>query len=63
MNPAYETAIILGPCVEGERTTGESGEPHYRFFVCDGTDKFSAFANSILPVQLIETRLVPIDEY
>ena len=63
VNPAYETAISLRAMLKEKGLYRESGEPHYRFFVSDGTDKFSAFANSILPVQLIETRLVPIDEY
>ena len=41
----------------------ESGEPSYSFFVSDGAERFSNFANSILPVDLVPTRLVPIENY
>ena len=63
VNPAYETAISLRSLLQDRGLYRDSGDPEYHFFVSDGTDKFSAFANSILPVELVETRLVPIDEY
>ncbi len=63
VNPAYEAAISLRCLLKEQGIYRESGDPEYHFFVSDGTDKFSAFANSILPVELVETRLVPIDEY
>lgn len=63
VNPAYETAISLRRMLKQMGIYRDCGDPEYHFFVSDGTDKFSAFANSILPVELVETRLVPIDEY
>ena len=63
VNPAYETAISLRCLLKEKGIYRDCGAPEYHFFVSDGTDKFSAFANSILPVELVETRLVPIDEY
>lgn len=63
VNPAYETAINLRSLLIENGIYRDSGDPEYHFYVSDGTEKFSTFANSILPVELVETRLVPIDDY
>ncbi|MDD3223025.1 MAG: glutamate racemase [Clostridia bacterium] len=63
VNPAYETARSLKELLIKEGIYRETGEPSYHFFVSDGADKFSRFANSILPVDLVPTRLVPIENY
>ncbi len=63
VNPAYETAISLRRMLQDKGIYRDTGTPEYHFFVSDGAEKFSSFANSILPVELVETRLVPIDEY
>jgi len=63
VNPAYETAISLRSLLQEKGIYRDCGEPEYHFFVSDGAEKFSSFANSILPVELVETRLVPIENY
>lgn len=63
VNPAYETAISLRGLLKKEGLYRESGKASYQFFVSDGAEKFSSFANSILPAKLQETRIVPIEEY
>ena len=66
VNPAYETAIELrdllqkyGLSCDEEKTGGEK----YQFFVSDQTEKFTAFATSILPNDVKETRKVDIEKY
>jgi glutamate racemase len=63
VNPAYETACSLRELLKEEGLYRESGDPSYSFFVSDGAERFSKFANSILPVDLVPTRLVPIENY
>ena len=68
INPAYETAKELGRMLacRGLESTGtmEAGEPYpYKFFVSDDPDKFTSFANSILPVDVKMAKIVPIEEY
>lgn len=63
VNPAYETAVSLRNLLQSEGLYRDMGTPEYQFYVSDGAEKFSRFANSILPVKLLETRVVPIDEY
>ncbi len=63
VNPAYETAISLKRLLQEENIYRSEGEARYRFFVSDAEERFSQFANSILPVDLVWTRMVPIDEY
>jgi len=61
INPAYETAVSLREMLLAENIYRVEGEPAYQFYVSDGTEKFSAFANSILPVKLKEARLVTLE--
>ena len=63
VNPAYETACSLRTLLQQEGRYRESGKTSYHFFVIDGAERFSKFANSILPVDLVPTRLVPIENY
>lgn len=63
VNPAYETAVSLRALLKSKGIYRDSGVPQYHFYVSDGAEKFSSFANSILPVELVETKLVPIEEY
>jgi len=62
INPAYETAVSLRKMLIAENIYREEGHPVYEFYVSDGAEKFSAFANSILPVKLKETHLVTLGE-
>ena len=66
VNPAYETAIELKGLLaeydlacDPEKATGEK----YQFYVSDMAEKFTAFATSILPNEVKETRKINIEEY
>ena len=66
VNPAYETAAELEGLLErkGLTCTGDAGpEEKYGFYVSDLAEKFTAFATSILPDQVKETRKINIEEY
>ena len=63
VNPAYETACSLREMLKAEGLYRESGKTSYHFFVSDGAERFHKFANSILPVDLVPTRIVPIENY
>ncbi len=67
VNPAYETAIelrqlLLEQHLDRDEEAEGNGEK-YRFYVSDLADKFTAFATSILPDQVKETRKINIEEY
>lgn len=69
VNPAYETALALGRLLDARGLRHDSehmdfpdGEKH-RFYASDSVEKFSRFANSILPYDIGATQLVPIEEY
>ena len=63
VNPAYETACSLRELLKSEGLYRESGKTSYHFYVSDGAERFHKFANSILPVDLVPTRIVPIENY
>lgn len=68
VNPAYETAQELKTLLEahnlGNDTPRAKGEPYpYRFFVSDEAERFTGFANSVLPVDVKSARVIPIEEY
>ena len=63
VNPAYETACSLREMLKSEGLYRESGKTSYHFYVSDGAERFHDFANSILPVELVPTRIVPIENY
>lgn len=66
VNPAYETARELkGLLAEYHLTndgTALKEEPMYQFYVSDAAEKFKNFANSILPCEIEEARLIQIEE-
>lgn len=68
VNPAYETAKELERMLAAQKLTNEApmnpDDPYpYRFFVSDEAERFTEFANSILPVDVKNARIIPIEEY
>lgn len=64
VNPAYETAIDLKQILQERGIANQSKEPAvYEFYVSDAAEKFTKFANSILPYDVSSTKLVNIEEY
>jgi len=63
INPAYETAVSLKEMLIAEDIYRVEGTATYEFYVSDCAEKFSAFANSILPVKLKEAHLVTLEEH
>jgi glutamate racemase len=67
VNPAYETAIELRELLKREQMDNQgynkSEENPCEFFVSDAADRFKAFANSILPFDITNTRQISIEEY
>ena len=64
VNPAYETAIDLKHELENKGLVNKSGETaSYEFYVSDAAEKFTKFANSILPYDVASTKQINIEEY
>lgn len=64
VNPAYETACELERVLKEENLLAETNEvPRHVFYVSDGAEKFRAFANSILPCEIIETKDVNVKTF
>lgn len=64
VNPAYETAKTLkAVLVKNGLVTQRLVEPEHTFFVSDSAEKFKAFANTILPCQVVEARGIDIEQY
>lgn len=64
VNPAYETAIDLKNVLEENGIVNHSGKPAtYEFYVSDAAEKFTEFANNILPYDVAATKQVNIEEY
>lgn len=68
INPAYETARELERLLAAENLESTvpiaPGEPYpYRFYVSDDPQKFTDFANSILPVDVKNAKIIPIEEF
>lgn len=67
VNPAYETAQELKRLLEQEHMENQghnkTGENPYEFFVSDEAERFRAFADSILPVDITSARKIQIEEY
>ena len=63
VNPAYETAITLKRVLEEKQLNRLSKENDHKFYVSDGAEKFKAFANTILPCDVMETDDVNIEQY
>lgn len=63
VNPAYETAITLNKVLKEKQLNRLSKENEHLFYVSDGAEKFKAFANTILPCEVMETKDVNIEQY
>ncbi|MDD3219100.1 MAG: glutamate racemase [Lachnospiraceae bacterium] len=66
VNPAYETAQELKRLLDREHLASEGTveeEFPYRFYVSDAAERFTDFANSILPYDVRITKQIPIEEY
>lgn len=64
VNPAYETAMDLKGILEKNEMVNHSGKKGtYEFYVSDAAEKFTRFANSILPYDVTKTQCVNIEEY
>ncbi len=64
VNPAYETAIDLKNILEEKGIANHSGETAaYEFYVSDAAEKFTEFANNILPYDVTTTKQINIEEF
>ncbi len=63
VNPAYETAKRLREVLENHQLLNQNGSVAHKFFVSDGAEKFKAFANTILPCDVEETKDINIEQY
>lgn len=66
VNPAYETALELGKMLKENNLlcSGQGQEEFpYRFYVSDLAEKFTSFANSILPYDVEMTQKIDIEKY
>ena len=66
VNPAYETALELRDLLSELDLTGQENaqeEFPYRFYVSDLAEKFTDFANSILPYDVSMTQKIDIEKY
>lgn len=66
VNPAYETALELRGLLAAkdiQRLESVEEEFPYRFFVSDLADKFTDFANSILPFDVSMAKKINIEKY
>ena len=63
VNPAYETAKRLKHVLEEHQMINQDSPVAHKFFVSDGADKFKAFANTILPCDVEETKDINIEQY
>lgn len=63
VNPAYETAKALREVLEKKHLTSNRPAQEHQFFVSDGAEKFKAFANTILPCDVVETDAINIEQY
>lgn len=64
VNPAYETARELKNMLTKNMLLKQGNDkPVYEFYVSDGVDKFTVFADKVLPVQVKEVEVVDIESY
>ena len=65
--PAYETAVELKELLREKeltcQTRKDGEEEKYQFYVSDLAEKFTAFATSILPNEVKETKKIHVEEY
>lgn len=63
VNPAYETAKTLKAVLQEKQLISNHEHLQHQFFVSDGAEKFKAFANTILPCDVVETGDINIEQY
>ncbi|MBR1815351.1 MAG: glutamate racemase [Lachnospiraceae bacterium] len=64
INPAYETAKELKNILSDKKLlNSRSNVPSYDFYVSDGMDKFKAFADKVLPINVDMVNVVDIESY
>ncbi len=64
VNPAYETAKELKNILSKNRLLNQKvSTPDYEFYVSDGEDKFRAFADDVLPINIKTVNVVDIESY
>ena len=64
VNPAYETAKGLKEILSAKGMLNDKKHNStYEFYVSDGVDKFKAFADDVLPVNVDEVKVVDIESY
>ena len=64
INPAYETAKELKNILSDKKLlNNRSNVPSYEFYVSDGMDKFKAFADKVLPINVDIVNVVDIESY
>ena len=66
VNPAYETAKDLEALLESAKLANPGVDPQeeqYEFYVSDGAKRFCQFANSVMSIDVLETKVVNIEEY
>lgn len=64
INPAYETAKSLKVLLAENQLLNRSGEQAgYEYYVSDGVDKFSTFADRVLPCNVGRAKVVNIESY
>ena len=67
MGDAYETAVELKELLREKeltcQTRKDGEEEKYQFYVSDLAEKFTAFATSILPNEVKETKKIHVEEY
>ena len=64
VNPAYETAKSLKVMLAEQKLLNQSGElARYEYYVSDGVDKFSTFADRVLPCDVERAKVVDIESY
>lgn len=63
VNPAYETALALKRSLDEKELSSTCEYAKHKFYVSDGAEKFRAFANTILPCEVIETKDINIEQY
>lgn len=69
INPAYETAISLKEVLKEKdlcaipKSQTADVNPTHKFYVSDGAEKFKAFANTILPCEVVQISDINIEQY
>lgn len=64
INPAYETAKELKSLLASSGLINDKNQnPIYDFYVSDGVDKFKAFADRVLPINVNDVNVIDIESY